>query len=272
MSELGDAATLIADGIKDLKAVIIDAQGVSVAPATLASVVELAALRASSLLEEFLEELFYISMLSQHVAPDIGPVIAVAARSEVDLLIYSDGRRRENYLTWLPFDMSLDRAIAYLVAGQPFSWLRYRQVEVAALKELTVARNAVAHPSAYAQNLLSNLATKKGYQITRPADYLQSIRGGSSEVLTLLTQVGVIAEALAATRELDADALLQPELPFAVGQKAPAGEFVCRQCGFVHIVAVIEQLAACPQCGVVSRCPTCDKVRAASTTWQRTIA
>lgn len=271
MGDLEDASQRIADGISDLKAVIVDAQGATVSAGTLASVVELAALRTSSLLEDFLEELFYVSMLSEHVAPNVGPNLPVATRSEVDLLIYSDGRRRENYLTWLPFDVSLDRATAYLVAGQPFSWLRYRQVEVDALKELTIVRNAVAHPSSYAQGLLAELATKKGYQVLRPADYLQSLRGGSSEVLTLLTQVGVIAEALVAASENDADALLQPESLFNVGQKAPAGEFACTQCGHAHFVAVAEKLVTCPACGVVTRCPTCNKVQASSTTWRRAI-
>ncbi|NYD42219.1 zinc ribbon-containing protein [Nocardioides panaciterrulae] len=269
MSYLDDAKKRLTDGIDALKNVVLDAQRAKIEAETLDGVVELVALRAFSLLETYLEELFYLCMLLQHGAACIAPVLPVSSRAEVELLIYSDGRRRESFLTWLPYDASLDRADAYLVRGEPYSWLRNRPVEVAALKELTVVRNAVAHPSAHAATFLSDLAKDKGYQVTRPADYLKSLRTGSWEVLLMLTQVSVIATALAETSELGADAILQPEASFQAGQKAPAGTFACTHCGEEKTIEVRAKLGTCPSCGVTERCAECGHTKASSTTWAR---
>lgn len=269
MSELDEAKTRVVDGIEALKSVILDAQAAQIQEATLDGVVELAALRAFSLLETYLEEVFYLSMLSRHACAAIGSVLPVTTRSEVELLIYSDGRRRENYLTWLPYDVTVDRAESYLLGGQPYSWLRFRPVELAALKELTVIRNAVAHPSAYASSLLADLAQLKGYQVSRPADYLKSIRSGSWEVLLTLTQVSVVARALAESSEMGADAILQPESVFQAAQKAAPGTYLCSHCGHERTVEVKSKLGACPTCGVVERCVECGRSRTSSTTWTR---
>lgn len=271
MSALDDVRTRLTSGIDALKRVVLDAQTAKIQQATLDGVVELVALRMFTLLETYLEEVFYLSMLAQHDCTTIRPVLPVSNPSEVDLLIFSGGRRRENFLTWLPYDVSADRADSYLIGGQPYSWLRYRPVELAALKELTVVRNAVAHPSAYASTLLSELARSKGYQVARPADYLKSLRTGSWEVLLLLTQVSVIAGALAESSEQAADALLQPESHFQAEQKVPPGRYACSRCGLEQTVAVRGKLGSCSVCGVVERCIECGRARASSTTWRRLI-
>lgn len=271
MAGVPEAVGRLTDGVNALKKVVLDAQQSGVEDATLDSVVELVALRTSSLFESFLEELFYLCMLSSHTDASVAPVLPVSSRAEADLLIYSGGKRRENYLTWLPFDATVDRADAYLDRGAPFTWLRYRQVEMSAIKELTVVRNAVAHPSAYASRLLEQLVTAKGYLGSRPADYLRSLRTGVWEVLLLLTQVSIIAEALGASSEADADVLLQPEEPFQAGQKAPPGEFECRHCAHARSLSTAAKLGACPQCGVTENCSACGRAKASSTTWKRLI-
>ncbi|WP_182376012.1 hypothetical protein [Nocardioides sp. WS12] len=271
MSELDDVRTRLTVGIEALKNVVLDAQASKIQEATVESVVELVALRAFSLLETYLEEVFYLSMLAQHDCAGIGPVLPVSNRSEIELLIFSDGRRRENYLTWLPYDVAADRADSYLVGGQPFSWLRYRDVELATLKELTIVRNAVAHPSAYAATLLSELALGKGYQVVRPADYLKSLRTGAWEVMHMLTQVTVIASGLAEASELAADALFQPEPPFQAARKAPPGTYFCSHCGREEGLTVKAKLGNCRDCGLIERCTECGRSKASSTTWLRQV-
>ncbi|MGK2876360.1 MAG: hypothetical protein ACSLEW_12085 [Nocardioides sp.] len=96
MSEVDDVRADLTDGIDALKSVVLDAQASKIQQATLDGVVELVALRTSSLLETFLEDVFYLSALAQHGCSEIGPVLAVSTRSEVELLVYSEGRRREN--------------------------------------------------------------------------------------------------------------------------------------------------------------------------------
>lgn len=272
VSRVEDRLDTFSKGIEELKSVVEEVNDGSTSKFVSDAVLELVALRAASLLEEYLEALFYDSILGEHPCQSVGSLLSVSDRTEADLLIYSGGKQRENYLTWLPIDSTLIRAEAYLSDGLPFSWLRNRQVELDALKELSIARNAVAHPSAYAFDQLKTLSGKKGYNVDRPADYLRSIRADSIEILILLTQTEIIARALAQENEPRANVILQPESPFNNGQKARAGKYFCRRCEAEIELEQTSNLPKCSQCSTSNRCAVCGHTRGSNTMWERIVA
>lgn len=69
---LETTTTDLGDGIEQLKGALLDAQSVGVKLQTLQSVAELGLLRTCSLLERFLQELFYLSMLGQSGQDGVG--------------------------------------------------------------------------------------------------------------------------------------------------------------------------------------------------------
>jgi predicted RNA-binding Zn-ribbon protein involved in translation (DUF1610 family) len=269
MTLLDNALDSLLTGIRDLKSTIDDAKAASIAPRTRSSVVELAALHGSSLFEVYLEELFYVAMLSEHPSSRVRPILTVRSRHDVELLIYMEGQRRERYLDWLPWRRTEERAKAYLYEGRPFDRIWFRNVELRSLEELTVVRNAVAHPGTYAHNKLIELAAARGLTIARPADFLLSSRAGSSEVLLLLTQVEIISMALADASDVVADSRLQPERLFDDKETAPVGQFQCSGCDHEMTAPTPRRLGRCPSCGTVTRCATCGQTFGARTRWRR---
>lgn len=79
MTGVDDAMDALLGGIDELKRSVADALSVGVSQATLSSVVELSTVQASSLLEDFLEEIFYLSMLGEHPQVSAGPILQVRA-------------------------------------------------------------------------------------------------------------------------------------------------------------------------------------------------
>lgn len=271
MTGVDDAMDALLGGIDELKRSVAEALSVGVSQATLSSVVELSTVQASSLLEDFLEEIFYLSMLGEHPQVSAGSILQVHARTEVELLIFAEGSRREKYLDWLPMDRTQDRAKTYLIDGRPFDRVRYRSVEKRALAELTIIRNAVAHRGSYANERLLRLAAEKGYHVSRPADYLLSIRGGDPEVLLLLTQVELVGRALAAATDPTAEGFLQPEDPFTEAQIARPGLYLCVGCGRAADVSTEQKLGQCADCGITTTCPACHRSTKSGSRWQREI-
>jgi hypothetical protein len=267
----GDLVQVLRNSIDALKDTIRDAQSKSVAPETLSNLVELATLRVFSVLETFLQELFYLCMLKDGTVSGQGAVIAVSTREEADLLLLTAGARREKYLSWLPLDRTLDLAETFLLESHPFDRLRYRQTEKRAVDELTIVRNAVAHPSDHARAEFVILARSKGYPTIRAADYLLSTRGGNQEILLLMTRVELIAAGLAAASDLDADGILEAESQFQAQAKAPKGLFECVRCGNQVVQAARGKLGACRSCEPIEACSCCGKMPTPTTTWRRVL-
>lgn len=226
------------------------------------SVVELGHLQLVALFETFLEGLFYECMLGRSGIADVNEKISLDVPSDVDLIVYSEGRKKQKYLSWLPYDETLDRANAYLERGQPFSRLKYRTAELTTLKEALTVRNAVAHTSGHAGELFKQLAEEKRYTSRRPADYLVSTRSGTDEASLFISYFEIIAQALAETSETTANAKLTPERPFRHTDKPPSGQYECVECR--HQKAHVEgvKLGRCPYCSHAQACPHCgnDKV------------
>lgn len=269
MSTGDEALARLTDAIDDLKQTIQDAQNVGVSRSTLSNVVELATLRTHSLLEAFLQEVFYLALLGDSSVPGNGPALPVRNREEADLLVLSSGSRREKFLSWLPFDRTLEMAETYLVEGSTFERLRYRGIEKRALAELVTVRNAIAHPSDYAFARFAELAKSKSYPSTRAADYLLSSRGGSLEVLLLMTQAEVLAKGLLAPTDSDAAAILQPEADFLATQSGPAGTYECVRCEQTMHLSQPGKPGPCPACEPLTPCPHCARVPVAQTKWRR---
>lgn len=269
---LSDTLDALTDGINGLKATVFDAEAANVKPQTLQNLVELSVLRASSLVEEFLRDLFYRSMLGQSDQYGVAPILSVASEEEVDLIVYSFGSRREKFLDWIPYEYTLDRAAALLVNGLPFTRITNRPVERRALLELGALRNAVAHPSDHAQKKFLELAQQRRYPVSRPGEYLLSTRGGEEEVLLLLTRLEVTCRGLASPTDVNADAILEPEDPFRPDQRCLPGRYECTGCGAEKILSSELVVGPCPSCSTVSECHACGRRTATSPAWRRTFS
>lgn len=262
----------LSGAIKDLKKTIEDAQAAGVSRAALENVVELATLRTHSLLEAFLQELFYLSLMRDPSIPGNGSNLAVNTREEADLLILSSGGRREKFLSWLPLARTLDMADEYLKEGSVFERVRFREIERRATVELVTVRNSIAHPSDHARIDFEKLAKQKSYPSGRAADYLLSKRGGVYEVLLMMTQAEVIARGLVEKDESLVATILQPEAAFVADKKAPPGTYECARCQQQRTLVLSRSLGACPACEPLTKCPVCGKTPAAQSTWMRVIA
>lgn len=256
--------------IDGLKATISDARGAPILLETLQTVVELSVLRAFSIVEVFLQDLFYEAVLGTSNQSGVKPVMSLGSEAEVELLLYRFGSRRERYLDWLPFGQTLERARALLVDAAPFSWIEYRRVELRALNELSILRNAIAHPSDYAYERFVHLANEKTYPSGRPGEYLLSARGGELEVLLMLTRIELTATGLAAQDVATADNILEPEEPFFLQQRCPPGLYYCEGCGGQRELQVEQVIGRCDVCGSVSVCPGCHRRTERSPNWRRT--
>jgi hypothetical protein len=267
------AADLLSETLTDLnglKETISDALAAkSLKPETVDNVVELALLRSFSVGERFIREMFYLCMLRDPSVGGTGAVVPATNHEHVRLLLHSTAERDLSYVSWLPSSRFLGAADRYLHPGNPFDWLKYRQIEVVALNELVILRNAVAHPDSDAMEKFAKLAGQRGYPSDRVARFLLSTRAGDYEVLQYIVRLEQVARALTSPTEYDAAAFLEPEPPFSSANKAPAGEYVCSREGHPYSHPVVGNLPACQQCSMPEPCSTCGHRIKAASKWVR---
>lgn len=267
--------TAIARGVvsdlQTLKAVVVNASAAQAHGAITAdsrdAAVEFCLVRSALLVESLLEDLFYLCMLGGF--PGSPPVVPVTTQAEVDLLLRSS-TKPEPYLDWLPYkDRTLSRAGKYLLDGGPFPRLAYRRVELGALDDLTVLRNAAAHRSTKAINAFTALCAKNRYPSRRPADYLLSLRQGAPEILHMLARLERVAEGLAATTDVAAAAYLEPEDQFQHDGKSPVGTYECTTCAAVKTLTSAAPIGLCSNCGSKTKCSACGRRDVSSPPWRR---
>lgn len=259
--------------LKELKDTVQDALSARLLPITVDNVLELALLRGFAAFEQFLEQQFYLCLVSDPSAPGSGGIIQISSRAEAELLLLATPDRVLPFVSWLPVPRLLEAADRFLQPDHPFGRLRYRQTETTALNDLHIVRNAVAHPDSPAMDKFRKLAASRNYTVQRPADYLRARRAGQFELLLSLTRLEVVGDGLSTTDEKAADAILEPESPFNADQKAPVGTYVCTRCG--HRISLAVEGAApgrCPACGPAAPCPACGREPKATDQWRREIS
>lgn len=119
----------------------------------ISSVYEALFLKAVTLLESFLEELFFAVLhgkcsLGSHRARPC--VHAPTRKKQMTTIIFG----RDKYLDWIPYQKTLDRAKLYLVKGRPFSNLPDQLKSD--IKQISLIRHAIAHRSAHSQSEFRN--------------------------------------------------------------------------------------------------------------------
>jgi hypothetical protein len=104
-------------------------------------------MRAITTLEAFLEELFFLAVLgrSDHSKSRALPRAEFQSRAVLSEFVL-EGR---DYVDWLPYRATENRALVYLRQGRPFTELSDGQKSQ--IKEWHVTRNAIAHPGRHAQ-------------------------------------------------------------------------------------------------------------------------
>jgi hypothetical protein len=223
------------------------------------SVVELVHLRATSLMEAFVEDLFFEVVVGLSGIPSVATVLAFPSTEAARDILVPPGK----FPTWLDIDETRVRADP-LVSSNPFSRLRYRSVEKRLLDESTIVRNAIAHDSGIAKAKFDLLVKDRAYVARRPADYLLSQRGGQAEGTLALRGLVLIGNALTAESDADAHAFLNPARPFASNESIDAGRFECETCGTLLDHPGSRKLGICPTCAPTLRCATCKNTRGSS--------
>jgi hypothetical protein len=234
-------------------------------PSTFDSVTELCALQLHSQFETFIE-------VERLVSPE--------TRDHAYSLLTRTATRETEYLTWLPPSVIFARAEKFFRFGRPFSRLAYRPQAVRGLQQLTIVRNAVAHPSQTAQRKFEQMSKDQGYRVVRAADFLLSQRDGNTELEHLIALVRAIGNALAEPAEQDAETFLGPERRFQSGETSvPPGIYSCDKCAIIKSSTVAFNLdlcactsiptGACPSCGQVAPCSVCSKPRRPQSTHRR---
>lgn len=223
------------------------------------SVVELVHLRATSLMEAFVEDLFFELVLGVAGLPSVVPVLTFPTADSARSILVAPGR----FPIWLDFDETRVRAEP-LVSSNPFSRLRYRSVEKRLLAESTIVRNAIAHDSGTAKAKFDALAKDRSYVAGRPAEYLLSQRGGQPEGTLVLRGMVLIGNALTASTDAEAQAFLNPPRSFSSNEKVDAGQFECEACGTTLNHPGSQKLGICVTCAPTLRCATCRNSRSSS--------
>jgi hypothetical protein len=223
------------------------------------SVVELVHLRATSLMEAFVEDLFFELVLGLSGVAGVVPALTFPTADTARSILVAPGR----FPSWLDFEETRVRADP-LINENPFSRLQYRAVEKKLLNESTIVRNAIAHDSGTAKSKFEALAKGRAYVARRPADYLLSQRGGQAEGTLALLGMVLIAKALTANSDADAEAFLNPPRLFTSDERIDAGRFECEACSTVLNHPGSQKLGICPTCAPTLRCATCKNTRSSS--------
>jgi hypothetical protein len=225
------------------------------------SVVELVHLRATSLMEAFVEDLFFELVSGLSGLASVTPVLAFPNPEMARTVLIPQGK----FPAWLDFDETRERADPLLTMN-PFNRLRYRPVEKSLIRESTVVRNAIAHNSGTAKTKFDALVMEKSYVAHRPADYLLSQRGGQAEGTLALRGMVLIGKALTANSDSAAFIFLNPERAFTSDEKPEGGDFECVSCSTIIAHPGLGRLGICPTCAPSLRCATCNTTR--NSTWR----
>lgn len=130
-------------------------------------------LRAITGFEVYLEQLFIAILLGRTTHAANRAKALLITSSKVDLMNILT--RGNDYLDWLPYRKTEDRAQIYLKGGKPFSDLDNGDKSI--LADMTRIRNAIAHKSEHAnkqfrEKVVSSLPLLKNEK--RPAGFLRS--------------------------------------------------------------------------------------------------
>lgn len=195
--------------------------------------------------ESFLEEVFFAAVSNRVRPGTTRPIVGLRNPQTARSLIL---RPRENYLKWLPYEQSQERADQYLHDGWPFARLTARTGVIKRLDDTMVVRNAVAHKSGSAHRKFQD-ATQRKY--STPGQYLAASLGKSTVCDAFLADFVRYGKALCVS-DAEASKLLGPKGPYPSGKKVPAGQYECLGCGTVYSLPRREALV-CATCDLICR-------------------
>lgn len=200
--------------------------------------------------ESFIESLFYSCVLGQSGLIGVGGVVRVADRAQAEMLV----RGQQRYVKWLPYaENVLDLGARWLVRGSPFGRMRGHDVEITALEDARVVRNAIAHESGSTSKAAARLVGAMRPYRRHPAGYLQHLRQGREEYERLALNFVQIAGALCGTDESAAHRGLS-SIVRQSGAKVPqSGSWMCRICRVsrrINVIGVV--LPECSRCGATN--------------------
>jgi hypothetical protein len=149
-------------------------------------------LRAVTSFEVFLEDLF-ISIVRQRTTYPAGRVsvrmTAISRQAWMDILL-----QNQDYMTWLPFSRTEQRAKIYLKDGKPFSDLN--DGDKSMMKSITTIRNAIAHRGPHALNQFKKtvIASQQLLPLEKsPAGFLRSQVRASPRIIRFELYQGELA-------------------------------------------------------------------------------
>jgi len=216
-------------------------------------------LNAVTAVEAFFERLFFAAVTGGIRTGGVRPIIRFPS---VDIARRMVMPPRQNYLSWLPFRDTSDRAQAFLDRGLPFSHLDERAQLRTRLNEALTVRNVVAHRSDHAQAQFDNLVDSR---YATAGEYLSAVSGASRTCEAFLQDFVRIALGLCARDDLAVAALLGDPDHLATGKKVSEGTYECVGCGVTRIVVPAGSIYSlrCSRCD--PPCPSCGRVASTAT-------
>jgi hypothetical protein len=129
-------------------------------------------LRSVTAFEGLIECVFFQALRGQIRTSTVGGKITATSNAVLrDVLL--DGK---DYLEWLPYNRTLDRARRYLRGGRPFTHIE--NDDLGKLTQITRIRNAVAHSSKHAKEVFRKKVIVNVALLPReqtPAGFLRSL-------------------------------------------------------------------------------------------------
>lgn len=160
------------------------------------SIYESLFLRSVTSFELFLEELF-IGVLRGKVAHS-SCVVERRMHAKSDKALMEIILQGGDYLDWLPFNKTEDRAKIYLEGGRPFSLIS--DGDRSQIKCVSTIRNAIAHTSSYALRKFQNQVVGQQKVLPherKPAGFLRTqYRMGQTRFEGYISDLGRIAKTL----------------------------------------------------------------------------
>jgi hypothetical protein len=206
-------------------------------------IVEALALHLFASFESFVNDIFLLILSEGSEMTVVRSRLRTNDPAVAREILYGDSE----VLEWSPVAVVVRRANRFLEYGQPFSRLRFRNLEP--VDNLRVIRNRIAHHGEKARATYEAKIMRGDQGFARPARWLTHVKAGrTSDNLTLLIDaISAVAEVIS-TDDPDLDSLLGPPFQIDAGASVPACVLSCRACRSTESISSESKAPGCSTC------------------------
>ncbi|MFL2001571.1 hypothetical protein [Microbacterium sp. A1-JK] len=210
------------------------------------TVVEATFLSSYASFEAFVEDLFYDCVLGTSGLPDSVPIADLQNRELAESILTLN----RPFVKWLPWDVGVGSLASILLQESgPFARMARSVTEKGQLDEARLLRNAIAHNSGAAKMAVRDRISQLPARRRTVGWYLlASPMAGVTRYETHLANLEAISKCVTALSVVDGHKVLVDERPYASGQAAPRGSYLCERSNHPHRIIRSHQIL--PICGL----------------------